>query len=174
MDGGETRVGIGYDVHQLAAGRPLVLGGVTIPAERGLLGHSDADVALHAIMDAILGAVALGDIGQHFPPGDPAYRNIDSRRLLAAVRDLVAARGWRVVNVDCTIVAERPKIMPHAAAMRTTIGETLGLALDAVSIKATTNEGIGFIGREEGIAAMAVALLARTTTESAGIEKGTI
>jgi 2-C-methyl-D-erythritol 2,4-cyclodiphosphate synthase len=161
MSGGETRVGIGYDVHRLAAGRPLVLGGVTILAERGLLGHSDADVALHAIMDAILGAAALGDIGQQFPPGDPAYLNIDSRRLLAAVRDLVAARGWRIVNLDCTIVAERPKIMPHTAAMRAAIGDTLGLAPDAIGIKATTNEGIGFIGREEGIAALAVALLSR-------------
>src|SRR3954454_7600288 len=173
MSGGETRVGIGYDVHQLAAGRPLVLGGVTIPAERGLLGHSDADVALHAIMDAILGAVALGDIGQHFPPGDPAYRDIDSRRLLAAVRDLITARGWRIVNIDCTIVAERPKIMPHAPAMRATIGDTLGLPADAVSIKATTNEGIGFIGREEGIAAMAVALLARTGPETGETGKRT-
>jgi len=157
----ETRVGIGYDVHQLAAGRALVLGGVAIPAERGLLGHSDADVALHAIMDAILGAAALGDIGEHFPPSDPAYRGIDSRTLLARVRDLVAGAGWTVVNIDCTIVAERPKIMPHTPAMRAAIGETLGIAPDRIGIKATTNEGIGFIGREEGIAAMAVAAISR-------------
>lgn len=159
MDRPATRVGIGYDVHRLVAGRPLVLGGVAIPAERGPLGHSDADVALHAIMDAILGAAALGDIGQHFPPGDPAYRDIDSRQLLARVAELIGARGWRVVNIDCTIVAERPKLAPHTAAMRAAIGATLGLPADAIGIKATTNEGIGFIGREEGIAAMAVALL---------------
>ena len=164
----ELRVGIGYDVHRLAPGRRLILGGVAIDHPLGLEGHSDADVLLHALMDALLGAAALGDIGQHFPPGDPAYHDIDSRRLLANVRDLVAARGWRVVNIDCTIVAERPKIMPHAGAMRTTIGDILGLPPDAVSIKATTNEGIGFIGREEGIAAMAVALLARTTRETGG------
>jgi 2-C-methyl-D-erythritol 2,4-cyclodiphosphate synthase len=161
MSGRETRVGIGYDVHRLAAGRALVLGGVTIPAERGLLGHSDADVALHAIMDAILGAAALGDIGEHFPPGDPAYRGIDSRTLLAHVRELVTNAGWAVVNIDCTIVAERPKIMPHAAAMRAAIGAALGIAPERVGIKATTNEGIGFIGREEGIAAMAVAAISR-------------
>jgi 2-C-methyl-D-erythritol 2,4-cyclodiphosphate synthase len=157
----EMRVGTGYDVHQLVAGRPLVLGGVAIPAERGLLGHSDADVALHAIMDAILGAVALGDIGQHFPPSDPAYSGIDSRRLLAHVRDLIAAQGWQVVNIDCTIIAERPKVAPHTAAMRTAIGETLGITTDRIGIKATTNEQIGFIGREEGVAAIAVALLSR-------------
>ena len=157
----ETRVGIGYDVHRLAMGRALVLGGVAIPAERGLLGHSDADVALHAIMDALLGAAALGDIGEHFPPSDPAYRGIDSRELLAQVRDLVAGAGWTVVNIDCTIVAERPKIMPHTPAMRAAIGEALGIAPDRIGIKATTNEGIGFIGREEGIAALAVAALSR-------------
>ena len=161
MGAPEFRVGTGYDVHQLADGRALVLGGVPIPAERGLLGHSDADVALHAIMDALLGAVALGDIGQHFPPGDPAYRGIDSRQLLARVRDLLAEAGWSVVNIDCTIVAERPKIAPHTAAMRAAIGETLGLAPDRIGIKATTNERIGFIGREEGIAAIAVAMVSR-------------
>jgi 2-C-methyl-D-erythritol 2,4-cyclodiphosphate synthase len=156
-----ARVGIGYDVHRLVPDRPLVLGGVTIPAARGLLGHSDADVALHAIMDALLGAAALGDIGQHFPPDDPAYANSDSRRLLARVRDLLAAAGWQVVNIDCTIVAERPQIAPHVAAMRAAIGTALGLASDCIGIKATTNEGIGFIGREEGIAALAVALISR-------------
>jgi 2-C-methyl-D-erythritol 2,4-cyclodiphosphate synthase len=157
----DTRVGIGYDVHQLAPNRALVLGGVAIPFELGLLGHSDADVALHAIMDALLGAAALGDIGQHFPPGDEAYRGADSRALLVRVRDLLRERGWRAINVDCTIVAERPKLAPHTAAMRAAIGEALGLPADAVSVKATTNERIGFIGREEGIAAMAVALIGR-------------
>ena len=158
----ETRVGIGYDVHVLAPDRALVLGGVAIPFERGLLGHSDADVALHAIMDALLGAAALGDIGQHFPPSDPTYRGADSRALLARVRELLRERGWVPVNVDCTIVAERPRLAPHTPAMRAVIGATLGLADDAVSIKATTNERIGFIGREEGIAAMAVAQIARS------------
>ena len=157
----ETRVGIGYDVHQLAPDRALVLGGVTIPFELGLLGHSDADVALHAIMDALLGAAALGDIGQHFPPSDEAYRGADSGALLARVRALLLERGWRPVNVDCTIVAERPKLAPHTAEMRAAIGAALGLTVDAVSVKATTNERIGFIGREEGIAAMAVAMIAR-------------
>jgi 2-C-methyl-D-erythritol 2,4-cyclodiphosphate synthase len=157
----ETRVGIGYDVHRLAPDRTLVLGGVTIPFELGLLGHSDADVALHAIMDALLGAAALGDIGQHFPPSDEAYRDADSRALLARVRALLLESGWRPINVDCTIVAERPKLSPHTAAMRAAIGAALGLSADAVSVKATTNERIGFIGREEGIAAMAVAMLAR-------------
>jgi 2-C-methyl-D-erythritol 2,4-cyclodiphosphate synthase len=157
----ETRVGIGYDVHVLAPGRALVLGGVVIPFERGLLGHSDADVALHAIMDALLGAAALGDIGQHFPPSDETFRGADSRALLARVRELLLEHGWRPVNVDCTIVAERPKLAPYTAAMCATIGADLGLPLDAVSIKATTNERIGFIGREEGIAAMAVAQIAR-------------
>jgi 2-C-methyl-D-erythritol 2,4-cyclodiphosphate synthase len=165
MGAGETRVGIGYDVHRLVEGRPLVLGGVTIPAARGLLGHSDADVALHAIMDALLGAAALGDIGQHFPPSDPAYQDADSRRLLALVRDLLARHGWRAVNLDCTIVAERPKIAPHVPAMRAAIGETLGLAGERIGLKATTNEGIGSIGREEGIAAMAVALIEHVEDE---------
>ena len=161
----DTRVGIGYDVHVLAPDRALVLGGVAIPFERGLLGHSDADVALHAIMDALLGAAALGDIGQHFPPSDETYRGADSRALLARVRELLLGRGWRPVNVDCTIVAERPRLAPHTAAMRAAIGADLGLPLDAVSIKATTNERIGFIGREEGIAAMAVAQIARIEQE---------
>jgi len=161
----ETRVGIGYDVHVLAPDRALVLGGVTIPFALGLLGHSDADVALHAIMDALLGAAALGDIGQHFPPGDEAYRGADSRALLARVRAVLLERGWRPVNVDCTIVAERPKLAPHTAAMRAAIGAALGLPTDAVSVKATTNERIGFIGREEGIAAMAVAQIARIEQE---------
>lgn len=158
----ETRVGIGYDVHRLVAGRPLVLGGVTIPAERGLEGHSDADVAIHAIMDALLGAAALGDIGQLFPPSDPAFKDIDSRRLLSRVRGVLDRAGWRVVNVDCTIVAERPKLAPYMGAMRAALATALGVEGERIGLKATTNEGIGFIGREEGIAALAVALLARS------------
>jgi len=156
-----TRVGVGYDAHRLVAGRPLVLGGVTIPHARGLLGHSDADVAIHATIDALLGAAALGDIGQHFPPSDPAYKDADSRRLLALVRELLERQGWRPVNVDCTIVAEAPQLAPFTAAMRAAVGETLGLPAERVGVKATTNEGLGFVGREEGIAAIAVALIER-------------
>ena len=159
--GAGTRVGVGYDAHRLVAGRPLVLGGVTIPHERGLLGHSDADVAIHATIDALLGAAALGDIGQHFPPSDPAYKDADSRRLLALVRELLERHGWRPVNVDCTIVAEAPKLAPFTAAMRAALGETLGIPAERVGVKATTNEGLGFVGREEGIAAIAVALIER-------------
>ena len=156
-----TRSGIGFDSHRLEAGRRLVLGGVEIPHERGLLGHSDADVLIHAAMDALLGAAALGDIGVHFPPSDPAYRDSDSRELLARVRELLAREGWRPVNLDCTVIAESPRLAPHAPAMREVLAATLGLAPDRVSIKATTNEGLGFLGREEGIAAIAVALIAR-------------
>jgi 2-C-methyl-D-erythritol 2,4-cyclodiphosphate synthase len=159
--GAGTRVGVGYDAHRLVAGRRLVLGGVTIPHERGLLGHSDADVAIHATIDALLGAAALGDIGQHFPPGDPAYKDADSRRLLALVRELLERHGWRPVNVDCTIVAEAPKLAPFTAAMRAALGETLGIPAERVGVKATTNEGLGFVGRGEGIAAIAVALIER-------------
>ena len=159
--GAGTRVGVGYDAHRLVAGRRLVLGGVAIPHERGLLGHSDADVAIHATIDALLGAAALGDIGQHFPPSDPAYKDADSRRLLALVRELLERHGWRPVNVDCTIVAEAPKLAPFTAAMRAALGETLGIPAERVGVKATTNEGLGFVGREEGIAAIAVALIER-------------
>jgi 2-C-methyl-D-erythritol 2,4-cyclodiphosphate synthase len=162
MTAAGARVGIGYDVHRFAPGRRLVLGGVAIPHERGLLGHSDADVVLHAIMDALLGAAALGDIGRHFPPDDPAYRDSNSRALLATVRDLLGGAGWRPVNVDCTVVAERPKLAPHVEAMRAAIGAALGLPADRVGVKATTNEGLGFAGREEGIAALAVALIERS------------
>ena len=159
--GAGTRVGVGYDAHRLVAGRRLVLGGVTIPHERGLLGHSDADVAIHATIDALLGAAALGDIGQHFPPSDPAYKDADSRRLLALVRELLERQGWRPVNVDCTIVAEAPQLAPFTATMRAAVGETLGIPAERVGVKATTNEGLGFVGREEGIAAIAVALIER-------------
>lgn len=153
------RVGIGYDVHRLVPGRPLVLGGVTIPHERGLDGHSDADVLLHAVMDAMLGALALGDIGQHFPPGDTAFRNISSLILLERVSALVAERGWSLGNVDITVIAEAPRIAPYAEAMRGNLAAATGITTDRISIKATTNEGLGFLGRQEGIAALAVALL---------------
>ncbi len=156
-----VRVGTGYDVHRLVKGRPLVLGGVTIPHETGLEGHSDADALLHAVMDALLGAAGLEDIGHHFPPDDERFLNASSLGLLATVRSLVEDAGWSVVNVDSTVVAERPKLAPHLPAMRRAIGEVLGLSEREVGIKATTNEGLGFVGRREGIAAIAVALLAR-------------
>lgn len=155
------RVGTGYDVHRLVEGRPLVLGGVTIQHESGLEGHSDADALIHAIMDALLGAAGLEDIGHHFPPSDERFRNASSLGLLATVRTLVEEAGWSVVNVDSTVVAERPKLAPYVALMKRAIGEVLGLSEREIGIKATTNEGLGFAGRREGIAAMAVALLAR-------------
>ena len=151
------RVGIGYDVHRFAAGRRLVLGGIEIPAEHGLEGYSDADVALHAISDALLGALALGDIGQHFPPGDPRWRDADSLDLLQRVVALVDDAGYRVGNIDLTIIAEAPRIAPHVPRMREVICAALQTTIDRVSIKATTNERMGFIGRHEGIAAIAVA-----------------
>jgi len=157
-----VRTGIGYDVHRFEVGRPLVLGGVTIPARRGLLGHSDADVLLHAIADAILGAAALGDIGQHFPPTDPTWAGADSRDLLRRVQTLLNAAGYRVVNIDATIIAEAPKVMPYATAMRECIANCLGIDTAEVSVKATTNEGMGFVGREEGIAALAIATITAT------------
>jgi 2-C-methyl-D-erythritol 2,4-cyclodiphosphate synthase len=153
------RIGIGYDIHRFQEGRPLVLGGVTLPGETGLGGHSDADVLLHAVIDAILGAAGLGDIGQHFPPDDPAYADADSLRLLAEARAAVEEAGYRAANVDATVIAERPKIGPRVAEMRRSIGDALGLGESRVSVKATTNEGIGDIGRGEAIAALAVALL---------------
>jgi 2-C-methyl-D-erythritol 2,4-cyclodiphosphate synthase len=153
------RTGIGYDVHRFAEGRPLVLGGVRIVHERGLLGHSDADALLHAIADAILGAAALGDIGRHFPPSDPRFKDADSRLLLQEARRLVDAAGYRIVNVDATVIAEAPKINPHAEEMRAEIARACAIAVDGVSVKATTNEGMGFVGREEGIAALAIATI---------------
>lgn len=149
--------GIGYDVHQFAEDRPLVLGGVTIPHTHGLSGHSDADVLCHAIADAILGAMGLPDIGYYFPPGDPGCENISSLKILEKCRDLVAEEGMRLVNVDSTLVAEAPKVLPHRDAMRDNIGAALGLSPKRVGIKATTNETMGFVGRKEGIAALAVA-----------------
>lgn len=154
-----TRIGIGYDAHRFAPGRRLVLGGVEVPHALGLLGHSDADVLLHAIADAILGAAALGDIGHHFPPSDPRFRDADSLDLLREAVRLVGEAGYVVGNVDATVVAEAPKVAPHAPAMRARIARALGTTEANVSVKATTNEGMGFVGREEGIAALAVALL---------------
>lgn len=153
------RTGIGYDVHRLVEGRRLVLGGVEIPHDRGLAGHSDADVILHAIADALLGAAGLGDIGAHFPPDDPAWKDADSVDLLRRVTRRVADAGWRVENVDATLLAEAPKIRPHVESMRLTIAAALDVSVDAVGVKATTSEGIGFVGRGEGMAAMAVCAL---------------
>jgi len=154
-----ARVGIGYDSHRWCDGRPLVLGGVEIPHSRGLSGHSDADALLHAICDAVLGAVGAGDIGAHFPDTDPAYRGISSLVLLARVREIAAARGCRVVNVDATVIMERPKLRAYIGGMIANIADALAMDATAVSVKAKTNEGMGFVGREEGVAVMAVALV---------------
>lgn len=151
-----NRVGFGFDVHRLVEGRPLILGGVTIPSEKGLLGHSDADVLLHALCDALLGAATLGDIGKHFPDTDPKYRGIDSRQLLRHVSGLLTGAGAVVNNVDMTIVLERPKIAPYVDTMRRNIAEDLGIGMDRVSVKATTNEKLGSIGSGEGAVAHAV------------------
>lgn len=153
------RVGIGYDVHAFSDYRALVLGGVTIPNEKGLAGHSDADVLLHALCDALLGAAGMGDIGRHFPDKDPAFKDIDSLILLERTMELVRSRGLAVANIDATILAEAPRMWPHIPAMRKNISRVLGVPPDDVNIKATTSEGMGFIGRREGIAAMCVALL---------------
>jgi 2-C-methyl-D-erythritol 2,4-cyclodiphosphate synthase len=161
MDEMPFRVGIGYDVHRLVAGRPLILGGVVIPHERGLAGHSDADVLLHAITDAMLGAAALGDIGTHFPPSDAAWKDADSRELLRLALGTVERAGWRPANVDATVVCETPRIGPHAAAIRASIAGILGIPVDAVNVKGKTSEGMGFTGTGEGMAAYAVALLRR-------------
>ena len=150
------RVGTGFDAHRLVPERPLVLGGVTIPHSHGLAGHSDADVLIHAICDALLGAAALGDIGQHFPPDNPAYKNADSRHLLRQVMELLRNSGWSAGNVDGTLIAEAPRLAPHIPDMRNHLAEDMQLPLDAVSIKATTTEGMGFTGRKEGMAAQAV------------------
>ena len=155
----DIRAGTGYDVHAFAEGRPLVLGGVTIPHERGLQGHSDADVLSHAIGDAMLGAAGLGDIGIHFPDSDAHYRGISSLVLLQRIVDALGESGYTISNVDATVVAERPKLSPYVSQMRSRIGEALGLPDDRVSIKATTSERLGFTGREEGIAAHAVVLI---------------
>ena len=153
------RAGIGYDVHKFAEGRKLILGGVEIPYEKGLLGHSDADVIVHAIMDALLGAAALGDIGQHFPDTDPAYEGISSICLLEKVRQLLEDHHYQVGNIDSIIIAQRPKMMPHLPQMRRNVAGALRIGENRVSIKATTEEGLGFTGRGEGIAAQAVCML---------------
>jgi 2-C-methyl-D-erythritol 2,4-cyclodiphosphate synthase len=155
------RIGQGFDVHALVAGRKLIVGGVEIPYERGLAGHSDADVLLHAVCDALLGAAALGDIGAHFPDTDPKYSRIDSRKLLREVTRLLAARGWKIMNIDATIIAQAPRMAPFIAAMRENIAADTDGAADAINIKAKTTEALGFTGRGEGIAAEAVALITR-------------
>ncbi|UYO92695.1 2-C-methyl-D-erythritol 2,4-cyclodiphosphate synthase [Pollutimonas sp. M17] len=155
------RVGQGFDVHALVEGRPLIIGGVDIPHTHGLLGHSDADVLLHAVTDAILGAAGLGDIGRHFPDTDPAYKGADSRVLLRAAVRKVAQAGWKVVNVDATVHAQAPKIGPHAAAMAANIAADLEVSVADINIKAKTNESLGYLGRKEGIAATVVAMLAK-------------
>ena len=153
----QFRVGTGFDVHALVENRPLILAGVQIPYEKGLLGHSDADVALHALMDALLGAAGKGDIGKHFPDTDAKYEGADSRRLLRVVVEMLRQDGWQVNNADVTIIAQRPKLAPFIAAMRELVANDLGIGKDAVNIKATTTEKLGFTGRGEGIAAEAVA-----------------
>ncbi|MGH7573200.1 MAG: 2-C-methyl-D-erythritol 2,4-cyclodiphosphate synthase [Gemmatimonadota bacterium] len=157
------RTGIGFDVHRFAEGRRLVLGGIEIGHPRGLAGHSDADVLLHAIADALLGAAGLGDIGRHYPPGDPRWKDADSVELLRDAAGRVRAAGWEMSNVDATVLAEAPRVGPHVERMIARISEALSLQPDRVSVKATTMEGLGPIGREEGIAAMAVATVSRTS-----------
>ena len=156
---GKTRAGIGYDVHPLVPGRMLVLGGIEIPFDKGLSGWSDADVLTHAVMDALLGAAALGDIGSHFPPGDPQYRDISSLILLERVKEKLAENSWQVVNIDATVMAERPRLRDFIDRMRGQLSQTLGIDISQVSVKASTSARLGFIGREEGIAAYAVALI---------------
>ncbi len=155
----KSRVGVGYDVHPLTPGRKLVLGGIDIPYEKGLSGWSDADVLTHAIIDALLGAAALGDIGSHFPPGEPQYKDISSLTLLKRVRDDLAKNGWQVDNVDATIVAEQPRLRDFIDSMRQQLSQTLGIAPSQVSVKASTSAQLGFVGRGEGVAAYAVALI---------------
>ncbi|MGQ9748019.1 MAG: 2-C-methyl-D-erythritol 2,4-cyclodiphosphate synthase [Candidatus Caldatribacteriaceae bacterium] len=155
------RVGVGYDIHPLVAGEVLVLGGVIIPCEKGLRGYSDGDVLCHAIMDSLLGASGLPDIGQWFPPGDPSYRKIRSVLLLGEVCKVLRDRGWRIQNVDSTVIAEQPKIAPFVPAMKQELAQNMGVEIDAIGIKATTNEGLGSIGRGEGISCFAVSLIFR-------------
>lgn len=161
------RIGQGFDIHALVAGRRLIIGGVVIPYERGLEGHSDADVLLHAVSDALIGAAALGDIGAHFPDTDPRYRGVDSRQLLRDVAQLLDRSGWRVVNVDATVIAEAPRMAPHIGRMRQNIASDLGIDASAVNVKAKSAEKLGFIGRGEGIAAEAAALITWKDAERA-------
>ena len=153
------RIGQGFDVHQLTENRPLIIGGVTIPYERGLMGHSDADVLLHTVTDACLGAIGEGDIGKHFPDTDPNFKDADSGELLQKVWELVKSRGYELVNADCTIIAQKPKMAPHIEQMKNRISQLLETTPDCINVKATTTERLGFPGREEGIAAQAVVLL---------------
>ena len=156
---GLMRVGMGYDVHKLTEDRDLILGGVNIPWEKGLLGHSDADVLIHAVMDALLGAAALGDIGKHFPDTDPAYKGISSVKLLVHVAELLKEKGYTIGNIDATIIAQKPKMAPHIPQMRKNMAEAMGIPESSLNIKATTEEGLGFTGRQEGISAQAICLL---------------
>lgn len=155
------RIGMGYDVHKLTEGRDLIIGGVTIPYEKGLLGHSDADVLLHAIMDALLGAAALGDIGKHFPDSDPAYKGISSLKLLSHVGELLQENAFFIENIDATIIAQAPKMRPYIDTMRKNIADTLQISIDQVNVKATTEEGLGFTGAMEGISSQAICMLQR-------------
>jgi len=159
----EFRSGIGYDVHQLVEGRPLILGGIEIPHTQGLLGHSDADVLIHAIIDAILGAAAMGDIGSHFPDTKTEWKDADSKALLKEVVQMITEAGFQIENVDSTVTAERPKLKEHISSMRQCMAEVMNLDLDRVSVKATTSEKMGFVGREEGIACFATCMLSRTS-----------
>ncbi|PED96820.1 2-C-methyl-D-erythritol 2,4-cyclodiphosphate synthase [Bacillus toyonensis] len=153
------RIGQGFDVHEFAEGRPLIIGGITIPHEKGLIGHSDADVLLHTIADACLGAIAAGDIGKHFPDTDPAFKDADSAILLQRVWEFVREQGYELGNLDCTIIAQKPKMAPYIESMRKRISELLETSIDNINVKATTTEKLGFTGREEGIASQAVVLL---------------
>ncbi|MDZ7722909.1 MAG: 2-C-methyl-D-erythritol 2,4-cyclodiphosphate synthase [candidate division KSB1 bacterium] len=158
------RIGQGFDVHRFIKGRPLILGGVTVPHDRGLQGHSDADVLVHAVNDALLGAAALGDIGQHFPDSDNRYANISSLRLLQQVDELLKERKYRILNIDSTLIMQQPKVFSYVDKMRETISDVLNISIDLVSVKATTTEKLGFTGREEGVAAMAVALIEKESS----------
>lgn len=155
------RVGLGYDVHKLVEGRKLIIGGVDIPHEKGLLGHSDADVLIHAVMDSILGALALGDIGKHFPDTDEKYKGADSMKLLEFVYNLINERGYGIANIDCTIIAQSPKMAPHIQSMRENIAKALNTSIENINVKATTEEGLGFTGAKEGIAAQSICLLVK-------------
>ena len=155
------RVGLGYDVHKLVDGRKLIIGGVDIPHEKGLLGHSDADVLVHAVMDSILGALALGDIGKHFPDTDEKYKGADSIKLLEFVYNLIDEKGYAIGNIDCTIIAQSPKMAPHIINMRENIAKALNTSIDSINVKATTEEGLGFTGAKEGIAAQSICLLVK-------------
>ena len=164
--GSKRRTGIGYDVHPLVPGRRLVLGGLDIPFDKGLSGWSDADVLTHAMIDALLGAAALGDIGSHFPPGEPEYKDISSLVLLQRVKDKLAENGWRIENIDATIIAEKPRLQEFIPAMRQKLSQALGISINQVSVKASTGNGLGFIGRGEGIAACATAMIEGSQDES--------